>query len=268
VNLALIRACHPGPVAAVTVGATALAVAAGQTGGRLAVFVAATLTGQLSIGWLNDYLDRDRDRVAGRTDKPLAQGTVPPRTVLAAFTCAVAVCLPMSFALGRPAGLAHTLGVASGWAYDLWLKHTLASWVPFAVAFGSLPAFATYGLPGAPPPPVWLVAAGALLGVGAHVANVLPDIEDDLAAGVRGLPQRLGRPACRVLAPLLVLASAAVVTAGPPGRAGPLAVTGCLLAAALVAAGLLARSPRSRLPFQATMAAALVSVVLLIGRVS
>ena len=36
--------------------------------------------------------------------------------------------------------------------------------------------------------PGWAVAAGACLGVAAHLANVLPDLADDASTGVRGLP--------------------------------------------------------------------------------
>jgi 4-hydroxybenzoate polyprenyltransferase len=263
----LVLASHPVPVVAVTVGASALTLAAGQTASRLAVFAAAVCTGQLSIGWLNDYLDRNRDLIAGRTDKPVATRAVRPPTVATAAVAAALACIPLSFALGPTAGVVHLVGVAAGWAYDLWLKSTLASWVAYAVGFGSLAAFATYALPGGPAPPLWLVAAGALLGVGAHVANVLPDIDDDLAAGVRGLPQRLGRPACRVLAPLLVLSAAAVATTGPAGPPGPGAVAGLAAVAAIVTTGQLARSARSRLPFHTTMVAALIAVLLLVGRV-
>ena len=46
--------------------------------------VAAVSTGQLSIGWSNDALDAARDRLAGRTDKPVAAGRLPRRTVAAA----------------------------------------------------------------------------------------------------------------------------------------------------------------------------------------
>jgi 4-hydroxybenzoate polyprenyltransferase len=261
-------ASHPSPVLAVTAGAGTLAAVAGQRGVRLAVFAAAVLAGQLSIGWLNDYLDRDRDRLAGRTDKPLAGGRLRPGAVRLAAVVAAAACVPLSFVLGVAAGVIHVAGVAAGWAYDLWLKHTPASWLPYAVGFGSLPAFAMYALPGAPAPPLWLVSAGALLGIGAHFANVLPDIEDDLAAGVRGLPQRLGRPASRVIAPLLVFAAAAIVTVGPAEPPNTGAVAGLVVVATVVGVGLLARPARSRLPFHTTMAAALVAVLLLIGRVA
>ena len=48
-------------------------------------------------------------------------------------------------------------------------------------------------------PPAWMMATGAVLGVGAHLLNALPDLADDDATGVRGLPQRLGAGRVRVL---------------------------------------------------------------------
>ena len=54
----------------------------GRRAGRTCVLLAAALlTGQLSIGWCNDAVDRGRDVAAGRTDKPLAVGTLGVRTV-------------------------------------------------------------------------------------------------------------------------------------------------------------------------------------------
>ena len=56
--------------------------------------------------------------------------------------------------------------------------------------------------------PVWITAAGALLGAGAHFANVLPDLEDDARTGVRGLPHRIGRVGSLVLTWVTLLAAA------------------------------------------------------------
>ena len=62
----------------------------------------------------------------------------------------------------------------------------------------------------------------ALLGVGAHLLNVLPDLDDDAATGVRGLPHRLGpRRIAPVAAAVLVAASIVVLV----GAAPPLAVS-------------------------------------------
>ena len=123
--------------------------------------------------------------------------------------------------------------MAAGWAYDLGLKSSPLSVLPYVVCFGLLPTFVVLALPGAPAPVWWLPLAGALLGAGAHFANVLPDLDDDAATGVRGLPHRLGRTASRYAAAVLLLAATVVLAAGSPvpaplavavpvaGRAGP-----------------------------------------------
>jgi 4-hydroxybenzoate polyprenyltransferase len=262
----LLRACHPEPVVAVTVVVTALAAASGR-GVRGCVLVAgAVLAGQLSVGWCNDRVDAARDIAAGRRDKPLVTGVVAPRTVAVAAGSALALCVPLSLASGAAAGAAHLAGVAAAWGYNLGVKRTVLSWLPYAVGFGLLPAFVTLSFPGRPWPPAWSVAAGALLGVGAHVANVLPDIDADLACGVRGLPQRLGNRRARAVAPVPLVAACAVLVFGPPGPSGAagyaaLAVTGvpAVLTALPAAAG-----SHSRLPFLGALVTAATAVALLI----
>ncbi|MFD8148764.1 UbiA family prenyltransferase [Streptomyces sp. NPDC059708] len=259
----LLRACHPLPAAAVTLFAAVLAAGAGRGPAGTAVTAAAVAAGQLSVGWCNDRVDLRRDRAAGRRDKPLATGGVPAAAGTAAALTALALCVPLSLVPGPAAGAAHLTGVAAAWAYNLRLKATAASWLPYALAFGLLPAFVTLGLPGAPWPPPWLTGAAALLGAGAHFANVLPDIADDLAAGVRGLPQRLGARRAASAAALLVLGSAALLVLGPPGRVTPygwtlLALTGALLLGTSRAPG--------RIPFLGVLAVAGGDVVLLLAR--
>ncbi|MFB6563782.1 UbiA family prenyltransferase [Streptomyces sp. NPDC056400] len=258
----LAAACHPLPAAAVTLFAAALTAAAGHGPARAAVTVGAVAAGQLSVGWCNDRADLRRDLATGRRDKPLVAGTVPVTAVTRAAAAALLLCVPLSLACGLLAAAAHLVGVAAAWAYNLRLKSTAASWVPYALAFGLLPAFVTLGLPGAPWPPPWLTAAAALLGAGAHFANVLPDIEDDLATGVAGLPQRLGLRLSAALAGLLVLGSTATLVVGPPGRVTAYGWT--LLAATATALLLAARRPAGRLPFLATMAVAGADVILLV----
>jgi 4-hydroxybenzoate polyprenyltransferase len=234
-------ACHPAPICAVTVMATALALGCGHTWRAVVLIGLAVLAGQLSVGWGNDWLDAQRDRATGRRDKPIVAGPLRPRTVGVAAGAALAVCVPLSAACGLAAALAHLTGVAGGWAYNLGLKRTLWSWLPYAASFGLLPAFVTLALPGRAWPPWWALIAGALLGVGAHFANVLPDIADDMATGVRGLPQRLGTGGVRLLAPLPPLAATAVLACAPPGPPGAAGL--CALAAGtlLTAAGIAAR---------------------------
>ncbi|MFI5828925.1 UbiA family prenyltransferase [Streptomyces sp. NPDC051578] len=260
---ALAAACHPLPAAAVTLFTAGLAAACGRGAVGSAASAAAVALGQLSVGWSNDRADLRRDRVTGRRDKPLAAGAVAPAAVSAAAIAALALCVPLSLASGWLAGAVHLCAVAAAWAYNLRLKSTLASWLPYALAFGLLPAFVTLGLPGRPWPPLWLAAAAALLGAGAHFANVLPDIADDLATGVTGLPQRLGGRRSAALAALLVLGSAVALVLGPPGPVAPYG-WGLL---ALTAAVLLATGrARGRAPFLGTLAVAAADVTLLLAR--
>ena len=240
----LVRASHPAPAVVVTLISMGLAVVWGRTPAGIAAVGAAILAGQLSVGWLNDYLDRDRDAAAGRADKPIPNGMVGAKAVLVAYGVSAAAVVPLSFLSGLVAGAVHLLAVGSAWAYNAYLKGTVLSVLPYAVSFAAGPAFVVLGLPATPP--WWLLAAGALLGSGAHFANALPDLNDDLATGVRGLPQRLGPRRSWAATVVLLLAAAAVLN--------PYAV---VASAAIL---LIAR----RHPFQAAMAVALIDVLLLI----
>jgi 4-hydroxybenzoate polyprenyltransferase len=263
--LALVRACHPEPTAAVTAVATALALAAGR-GADSAWVTAAFLSGQLSVGWSNDWIDRDRDVRSGRTDKPVAVGQLPVAVVRRGALTAAALCVPLSLAMGWAAGLVHLVAVAAAWSYNARLKSTALSWAPYALAFGLVPSVVVLGLPGTPWAPWWATAAGALLGVGAHLANVLPDLEDDLAEGVRGLPHRLGASASAVLAALLLLGATALLAVGP-GDPGPGAVAALALAGAVTVGGLvLSRREGSRAAFRAAILVAVLGVALLLTR--
>ena len=141
---ALLRSAHAGPALAVTAVAGLLAVTAGLPPATSALVVAAVLTGQLSIGWSNDLIDVRRDRAVHRTDKPLATGEVGVATVRVACVLALVATVPLSLACGLVAGSVHLRHAsASGWAYNLGLKSTAWSWLPYAVAFGALPVFVT-----------------------------------------------------------------------------------------------------------------------------
>jgi 4-hydroxybenzoate polyprenyltransferase len=222
----------------------------------------AVLTGQLSIGWSNDLVDARRDRAVGRTDKPLAAGDVTETVVRVACGAALVACVALSLACGWASGLVHLLlGVASGWAYNLWFKRTALSPLPYAVAFAALPAVVTLALPSPVWPPPWVLVTGGLLGVGAHLLNALPDLADDEATGVRGLPHRLGEQGVRWLAPAVLLAGSVVAAYGPGLDATGLALLGACAALAVVAV-----VARGRVPFVAAVLIALANVVSLVAR--
>lgn len=113
----LALACHPLPTAAMTVAVTVAAWLSGRPPAECALVAVTVLSGQLTIGWINDVVDRDRDREVGRSDKPVAAGWIDPGTVVFATACMVLLVIPLSFANGTYAGVAHLLAVGSAWLY-------------------------------------------------------------------------------------------------------------------------------------------------------
>ncbi|WP_243709752.1 UbiA family prenyltransferase [Micromonospora sp. 15K316] len=273
--LGLVRASHPEPAAAVTLVAGLLAVGVGHRPAGVAAVVLTVLASQLAVGWTNDALDADRDTAVGRTDKPIPAGAVGRRTVaLGAVLAALAT--PLLALTTNPVAAAWmTAGLVSALLYDWPLKSGPASVLPYAFSFGTLPAFVVLALPGAPAPPVWLVAAAACLGAGAHFANVLPDLADDARTGVRGLPHRIGAAGSRVAAALLLLAATGTLVLGPPGPpsgVGLAAVFTAVVVPPLSWYGGRGAARSGRRPvaaFRAVMLVALIDVVLLVtsGRV-
>jgi 4-hydroxybenzoate polyprenyltransferase len=260
---ALALSCHPIPSLAVTAMTAGLAALADLPIGRGALATAAIFTGQLSIGWSNDYLDADRDRTVQRADKPIAAGALTPRAALSAALLAAAVTVVLSVALGGTAGILAVVVMAAGWAYNLGVKATVFSWLPYAIAFGGLPAVLTQAAQPARWPPAWAMVAGALLGVAAHLANVLPDLGDDESTGVRGLPHRLGARATAISAAALLLVASAVILFGP--STGPDLWGWIVFGAAVVLGGTAAfaayRDPSSKTFFLAVVLIAVIDVV-------
>jgi 4-hydroxybenzoate polyprenyltransferase len=240
-----------------------MAVSAGVHA-RSALLAVAVLCGQVSVGWSNDAIDAPLDRQAGRLDKPIAAGEVQRATVAWCAGVALVLDVPLSLSLGAKAGVAHLVAVAMAWAYNLGLKRTVASPLPYAVSFGLIPVIVAAMLPGSPWPQDTLVIAGACCGIAAHFANTVGDTAADELTGVRGLPQRIGPgPSTVVAGAFVVLANWHVVLA-----AGASGLTLAAFAVNLVIAlslPLALRVPKSRLlAFRLVIVAVAILVVSLV----
>lgn len=261
---ALLLSTHPGPSLAVAVVAVGLGIGLHLEWWRVSLLALAVLFNQFSVGLSNDWIDADRDRTVGRSDKPVALGLVSAGLVRnAAFTC-VALSLLLTLPLGWPATVAQFAFIASAWAYNAALKNTWFSVVPYIVSFGLLPAIVTLAMPVPAFAAPWAIALGALLGIAAHVANVLPDLEDDASTGIAGLPHRIGRPASGIVVVAVLTASALVAFFGQP--LPRTAMQWVAFALTLALAGAIARvlrRPPTRLLFQLIIGAALVNVAVL-----
>lgn len=262
---ALVRASHPLPGVGVTVFTTVLAAVAGNGSGRCALVAAAILCGQLTIGWTNDRHDLVADRIVGRMSKPLAAGEVSARTVDIATAVAGALTIVLSLQLGWRAGWLHLGAVAIGWAYNFWLKGTWWSWLPYAVAFGSLPAIATFALPTHPAAAAWAIAAGACLGTSANFANALNDVDDDRVTGFRGAPARIGGKASLLVSAVLAIASCLVIALASPSGVGAVSAACVVVGIVAVVAAVFAlwQRAQTRAPFYALMAFVPIDLIML-----
>jgi 4-hydroxybenzoate polyprenyltransferase len=181
----------------------------------------------------------------------VVSGDVSRRVVGVAALVAGIACVPLSLAVGVLPGALHLVAVGSALGYDLGVKATAASVMPYLVSFGLLTVFAAWGHVF-----WWLPVAGALLGAGAHFANVLPDLAADEAAGVRGLPHRIGDRWSRVATVALLVATSVVLAVGPSGQlVVRLVLTGVSLLVLLVG---------RRQLFRAVLVVALLDVVELV----
>ncbi|MEV0134957.1 UbiA family prenyltransferase [Dactylosporangium sp. NPDC050688] len=261
---AIVRASHPEPAVAVTAVAALLSFGLGRSWPGVLAAAATVLASQLSIGWVNDALDASRDAAVGRTDKPVATGVISRRLVFTLGIAAAVAMVPLGFLSGAGAGLVALLALVSALLYDWPLKSTPVSVLPYAVSFACLPAFVVIGA--GLDPPLWLLAAGALLGAGAHFVNALPDLDDDVRTGVRGLPHLLGRSGSLGAAAVLLLGATAALAFGPPGPPAPLFWPTLAVALVVLAFGVYAmrRNPSSRVPFLSVIAVTLIDVVFLL----
>jgi 4-hydroxybenzoate polyprenyltransferase len=262
---AIVLSTHPGPAAAVTAITVLLALAGGLEPWRIVILGLVMALNQASVGLSNDWIDADRDRAVARTDKPVARGDLAPELARNVAVGAALASIALSLVLGWPAALAHLINLGGGWAYNAGLKSTPMSVVPYVAAFGALPSVVTLAAAQPELSPVWVTVAGALLGAGAHYANVLPDLGDDARTGVRGLPHRIGRVGSLVITWVTLLAAAITLAAGI-GFATPVGIAGTGLAVVIAGTGLvlgLRRTP-TRVLFRLVILAALVDVAMLV----
>jgi 4-hydroxybenzoate polyprenyltransferase len=206
----LLRASHLGPTLAVTLVSFLLSTALWWEGPAYFISIGVFL-GQLLVGWTNDLNDYQDDLKHNRIGKPLVSGQLTKTSLLRAvkITTPIAVVVNLVGPLGIKGGLLYLFGVGMGVAYNFYFKSTLLSPLPYALAFAAL--VSSIVLATNRTPPLWLIASGSLLGVAAHFANVLKDLDQDLKSGITGLPQKIGKRYSRVIVSALLIGTTLVL---------------------------------------------------------
>jgi 4-hydroxybenzoate polyprenyltransferase len=185
---------HPFPVSVVvlTSGALLLVASGGYPGTSVLLRGLATvLASQVAVGSLNDYLDRDADRIF-QPSKPIPSGLVPPWIALSMSVAGTVATAVLAASFGAASCAVMIVATCGGLAYDLWLKPTPFSLFGYLVGFLGLFTW-IWLIAGQLQGPFWLVyPAGSLVVVAAHLANSAPDIETDRKQGLRNLAVLLG----------------------------------------------------------------------------
>ena len=201
-----------GAVALLAGGALPLAI-------RLGVAMTAL---QLGIGAVNDLVDAPRD-AGHKPGKPIPAGLVSRRLAAAIAVGAFGGGLTLAASGGAIVlGLAVVV-IAIGLAYDLRLKGTAWSWLPFAVGIPILPVFGWAGATGGLDPLFGVLVPAAVAGGAAlAIANSLVDVDRDRAADVSSVAVALGEGRARTLGVVLLVGivlaatiSAAILSGSP-----------------------------------------------------
>jgi 4-hydroxybenzoate polyprenyltransferase len=255
--LFLLRASHIGPTSAVTFISFLLATSLWWEGPAFVIAFGVFL-GQLLVGWSNDLNDYSDDLKHNRTSKPLVSGEITSKQLLRA----IKICAPFAIIfnlfgpLGIKGGLLYLFGVGMGVAYNLYFKSTLFSPLPYALAFAALVSSIVISTDRTPP--IWLITCGALLGVAAHFANVLKDIDQDLESKIKGLPQRLGKKVSRIICASLLIGTTLILHSLVGNT--PLLVMG------LIAAAVTSIAPNSVI-FKSLIITVIIDLILLLNAV-
>jgi len=210
VNLA--KATHFGPLMLVVI--TSFVLAFTQLSFQESILIAAAIfCGQCVVGWTNELVDLPLDSAARRLKKPLVNGSVTTAELRIGIAVASILASLLSFLgpLGVKGGGLHMLGLASASLYNLKLKPTWFSAIPYAFSFGAVP-WAIFAAAHKSPAP-WLYLGFAVVAVAFHFLNVIKDLEWDTKQGVLGMPQRVGKNwSIATAAVLVVIAIALVIT--------------------------------------------------------
>lgn len=147
---------------------------------------------QFAIGAANDAADASAD-LAAKPWKPIPAGIVSVRTATFVAAGCAGAGLVVTADLQLGAWLVGVAGLLCGLSYDLALKRTAFSWLPWSLAFPLVPTWVYLAADAWEPPLAWIFPLGVCLGLALYLANQAPDVESDRAAGVRGLAQILGQ---------------------------------------------------------------------------
>ena len=192
----LLKAAHAKQAITMALAVAVAAVISGRPAREAAVVLGTVLLGQAVLGLHNDIVDRQRDHAHGLTGKPLAMGRLSAETAWYAVITLFLALLPLSFLNSIPAASWYLGSVVVGMVGNILFRTGFFSWWSWAVSFGMLPFFLSYGGWGGEdagdPPQVVMVVLAAALGIGVHFMRAVWGLVADHEDNWTYLPLKLG----------------------------------------------------------------------------
>ena len=195
---------------------------------------------QASIGALNDIVDAPRDRGI-KPGKPIPAGLVSDRSAWIVVIAAAVLGVGLSVPSGLGTAVLAVIVLGIGYGYDVLLKGTVWSWLPFAVGIPLLPVYGWLGMSGRLPGSfAILLPAAVIAGAALAVANARADAERDAAAGIESAATRLGLERSWLVNAGLLAAVVLFALATLTGRSPSAVVAlGALCAAGIIGVGVI-----------------------------
>ncbi len=189
------------------------------SGAELGRLLLAMLGGQLLVGITNELIDSDADRLS-KPSKPIPAGLVSRRGAVLFGAGGLILMLVAGSSFGALSFSILLIGTGTGIAYSLWFKRSPFAWLPYLIALPLLPIWVAVSLDRFDPALLLLYPLGALAVLGVQLAQSIPDIDADRAAGIDSVTTRLGESRalwlcwCSLLGSLVLASMGAVIRDG------------------------------------------------------
>ena len=174
----------------------------------------AMMFAQATSGIVNEIFDYDLDRVSKPWRAlPAEYISIQQASLIAVTTLIVSMCL--ATCVSEESAILLFLGIGVGVLYSAVLKRTKFSWIPYVIAYPSLPLWVWISLGKYDLRMFTLYLLAFPFVIAFHIVNQLRDYEQDSASGVEGFVQNLGwERAVRLCFILLVISPLSFIIAG------------------------------------------------------
>ena len=177
---------------------------------NLATLGIVMLSAQFSIGLSNDLLDQPYDKLV-KPWKPLIIGTANSFIAVLFLLMLLLLSFIFTYEFGSLSLLLLIFGLSQGFMYNLGLKRTSLSWLPYSLAIPTVLVFARAVHGGEIYPLLLFYILGFLVGPALNIANQLPEAEASELSGEKSLVHILGVKKARRVSTILLVATALII---------------------------------------------------------